>query len=122
MGQQLLQKVKIDAQRLSQVLNPLGIFIFGSFVKETAYEQSDIDICIVKPNCSIQEALSRCWRLFGNKYDFKIFEELPVFLQAEVLDHHIMIVAPSEPELYEYLYTFRRAIETYKNRLKVAYS
>ena len=96
MDQQFFQEVKIDSQKLFKALNPLGILIFGSFAKNTAYDQSDIDICIVRPNCSIQKALLRSWRLFGNKYDFKIFEELPVFLQADILDHHIIVISPSE--------------------------
>lgn len=60
------------------------------------------------------------WRIFGNmflaedvieKYDIKIFETLPLYMKAEVLENAVVVWADDEPEMMYYLYRWRRLIE-----------
>lgn len=55
----------------------------------------------------------------GSKpYDVKAFEELPLYLKAEVLEHGVLVLARDEPALSEYLRTWRRiwADQAHRNR------
>ena len=60
------------------------------------------------------------WRIFGNmflaedvteKYDIKIFETLPLYMKAEVLENAVVVWVDDEPEMMYYLYRWRRLIE-----------
>jgi hypothetical protein len=45
------------------------------------------------------------------KYDIKIFETLPLYMKAEVLENAVVVWADDEPEMMYYLYRWRRLIE-----------
>ena len=45
------------------------------------------------------------------KYDIKIFEMLPLYMKAEVLENAVVILADDELEMSYYLYRWRRLIE-----------
>jgi uncharacterized protein len=117
----IFQQVIHDFRPIKDQLDPLAIVLFGSQTTENL-DSSDIDICIVLPNTSISKSLSVTWKLLGDKYDVKIFEELPLYIQADVIENHLIIYADNEVELFEYWYKFRKHINTYHHRLKVAYS
>lgn len=101
----------------------LGIFLFGSTVHND--QGRDIDVCIIAGTGNkdeIQSILSQAMRLIdSNKYDLWIFEELKIYMQDEVLKNHQIIWTENKPQLYEYLYDFRKLIEDYHYRLRVAY-
>ncbi|TAN34739.1 MAG: nucleotidyltransferase domain-containing protein [Candidatus Methanoperedens sp.] len=56
-----------------------GILLYGSHAKGSADRRSDIDICIVKPRSRM--ILERIYAKLGDKYDVKIFEDLPAYIK-----------------------------------------
>ena len=83
----------------------LGILLFGSSARMEDVERSDIDICIVRP--ANDGLLTEMNRMLGGKYDIKIFENLPLYIQIEIIRDH-KIIYGDEVELSAYFYRFRR--------------
>lgn len=100
----------------------LGVILFGSHAEGTATPRSDVDVCIVGgPGVRPREALRLAWtraRLGGRRYDVKAFEELPLYLKAEVIEHGVVLLARDEPALSEYLRPWKRiwADQAHRNR------
>ena len=83
----------------------LGILLFGSSARMEDVERSDIDICIVRP---VNDGLlTEMNRMLGGKYDIKVFENLPLYIQIEIIRDH-KIIHGDEVELSAYFYRFRR--------------
>lgn len=122
-GEDIVEKVKADLQFLDDPLflwkeQILGVLLYGSQATGDAGPDSDIDLCIVAPQALDQ---SRLWRRFvshlkDSRYDVRIFELLPLFIKAAVIEKGIVIHSKDEPELYEYFYPFRRDWEDQKHR------
>jgi len=83
----------------------LGILLFGSSARMEDVERSDIDICIVRP--ANDGLLTEMNRMLGGKYDIKVFENLPLYIQIEIIRDHGIIYG-DEVELSAYFYRFRR--------------
>ena len=83
----------------------LGILLFGSSARREDVEMSDIDICIVRP--ANDGLLTEMNRMLGGKYDMKVFENLPLYIQIEIIRDH-KIIYGDEVELSAYFYRFRR--------------
>ena len=89
--------------------NILALLLFGSHVKGEETERSDVDICIVAPNCDRDELWHEILRRVNTaKYDVKIFEELPLYLKVEIMD------------LYEYFYFVRKLWKDQEYRQKLS--
>ncbi|WP_297068278.1 nucleotidyltransferase domain-containing protein, partial [Thermococcus sp.] len=82
----------------------MGILLYGSYVRGEATERSDVDVCLVNPKAGTYE---RVLERLGGKYDVKVFEELPLYIQIEVIKNHRVIYG-DELELSEYFYRFRK--------------
>ncbi len=82
----------------------LGILLFGSYATGEKTEASDIDICIVRPQND--RVLREINRMLGGKYDLKVFESLPLYMQIEVISRHVTVYG-NEIELSEYFYKLR---------------
>ncbi|HEY9245403.1 MAG TPA: nucleotidyltransferase domain-containing protein [Candidatus Methanoperedens sp.] len=89
-----------------------SILIYGSFVKGDQTPRSDIDVCIVAPLCKDKRGLIgevyRNLDVFSKKYDVRIFEELPLYIQSRIIQDHEIIHTKDIFELYEYFYFFRK--------------
>ncbi len=120
-GKDIVAKVKVD---LSFLQDPawrekvLGVLLYGSQARGEAGPRSDIDLCIVAPWAADRSSL---WRRFvshlkDSRYDVRIFELLPLFLKAAVIEQGIVVYCEDEPELYEYFYPFRRDWQDQKHR------
>ena len=82
-----------------------GILLYGSHAKGSEDMRSDIDICIVKPrNPGI---LKKIYAKLGDKYDVKIFEDLPAYIKLEVVENYKVIFG-IEPDISYYFYGFRK--------------
>lgn len=89
-----------------------GIILFGSYADESDTLRSDIDICLVAGKSDIKEIFNMVLESdVTEKYDIKIFETLPVYMKAEVLESAVIIWAYDEPELSYYLYKNRRLVD-----------
>ena len=112
-----LKKLEEEFSSLKEKV--LGVLLFGSSAENKDTIRSDIDICIVAPNQKPNEVLSAVYRkidVYGKKYDVYIFEEFPLYMKAEVLRNHRVIIAKDLPELYEYLYFYRKLWDEQKHR------
>ena len=116
-GKDIVAKVKADLSFLQDSLwreQILGVLLYGSQATGEAGPRSDIDLCIVAPRAADHSSL---WRKFishlrDSRYDVRIFELLPLFLKAAVIEQGVVVYCEDEPELYEYFYPFRREWET----------
>jgi len=94
------------------------VLLYGSQATGEAGPRSDIDLCIVAPTISDQSSL---WRRFvshlkDSRYDVRIFELMPLFLKAAVIEQGVVVYCEDEPGLYEYFYPFRRDWQDQKHR------
>jgi len=83
----------------------LGIVLFGSRARLEDAGRSDIDICIVLPVSG--DVLTRIERKLGGKYDISVFENLPLYIQIEIIRDSQTLYG-DEVELSAYFYRFRR--------------
>lgn len=91
-----------------------GILLYGSYAIEKADFRSDIDICIIKPIKS--GILQRVLKKVGATYDIKIFEDLPLYIKIDIIEHY-RIIHGDEPKLSYYLYGFRKKWEDMRQRI-----
>jgi uncharacterized protein len=117
----IVAKVKADLSFLQDSVwkeQILGVLLYGSQATGEDGPRSDIDLCIVAPCAADRSSL---WRRFvsnlkDSRYDVRIFELLPLFLKAAVIEQGIVVYCEDEPELYEYFYPFRRDWQDQKHR------
>ena len=119
-GEGIVARVRADLQFLDDPHweGLLGVLLYGSQATGEAGENSDIDLCIVAPQAADQ---SKLWRQFvshlrDSRYDVRIFELLPMYLKAAVIEQGVVVHCKDEPELYEYFYPFRRDWDDQKHR------
>lgn len=114
-------------QALTRILEPIeedimGAYLFGSHARGTATPQSDIDVCLVAgPEREARDVLATAWRktrLRQEGYDVRIFEELPMYLKAQVLEEGELVFTRDEPAMSEYLRRWRKlwADQAHRNR------
>ena len=115
----LIKEIKRDFSLLDRE-DILAILLYGSLVKDENHSRSDIDICIVAPQCQQrEELLKEIYRkidVYTKKYDVRIFERLPLYLQITIIMDHEIIYTKDIYELYEYFYFFRKLWDDQKHR------
>lgn len=104
--------IKADFSFLFGKKEVLAVLLYGSVVKDEETPRSDIDICIVAPGSENRvELLKEVYRnldVFSKKYDVRIFEELPLYIQIQIIQNHEVIYARDIYEMHEYFYFFRK--------------
>jgi predicted nucleotidyltransferase len=118
-----ISSIKKDFAFLFDRKDVLAVLLYGSAAAGEDTPRSDIDICIVAPQCKdrrglLGEVYSRL-DVFLKKYDVRNFEELPLYIQNQVIQNHEVLHARDIYELYEYFYTFRKLWEDQAPRQKV---
>ena len=83
----------------------LGILLYGSRVQGCWNERSDVDICIVAPGNDY--VLMRINKKLGGKYDVKVFEKMPLYIQIEIIRNHLIIYGDAA-RIGAYFYRFGR--------------
>jgi len=100
----------------------LAVLLFGSYARGDV-TRGDVDICVVAPGQGKEELLYDIFRsvdVFGKRYDVFVFEELPLYMKFEVIENHKVVLSRDLPELYEYLYFYRKFLEDFKQRQRKA--
>ncbi len=92
-----------------------GVLLFGSAAKGEHHGASDIDICLVNPKN--KNVLIKALEKVGDKYDVKIFEDLPLYVQIDIIRNH-KVVYGNEVELSYYFYKFRKIWNDQKERIQ----
>ncbi len=95
--------LKKDFERFKD--KTLGILLFGSYATGEETGASDIDVCLVKPqNGTVLKDVNKS---LGGKYDIKVFEQLPLYIQIDIIYNNVIIYG-DKTELSAYFYEFRR--------------
>jgi len=100
----------------------LALLQFGSTTKRKATSRSDLDIAIVAPKIKDPDEMSRIladtWKNLDTSepYDIWLFEELPLYMKAQIIENHRIIFCRDLPALYEYLYFYRKLWEDERHR------
>ena len=105
--------LKRDLESLMDIPEVDAVLLFGSRASGTNSERSDTDICVVASEVSspmeMSKLLGHIWeRTRTDGLDVWLFEELPLYLQMEVIHTHEVLHCRDLPELYEYFYWKRR--------------
>nr|MDO8085836.1 nucleotidyltransferase domain-containing protein [Candidatus Sigynarchaeum springense]MDO8117132.1 nucleotidyltransferase domain-containing protein [Candidatus Sigynarchaeota archaeon] len=99
----------------------LGVLLYGSYATGGNTCRSDVDICIVTSDISDYDAWSYVIQNLGgeaeDKFDVRVFNELPIQIQGQILDKGIVIVSPDVPALYERLFPARKQWDDWKYRM-----
>ncbi|MCD6484527.1 MAG: nucleotidyltransferase domain-containing protein [Candidatus Odinarchaeota archaeon] len=125
MDKRKLSKIKKDLAFLEDFPEIHSVLLFGSYVSGEATQRSDIDVCIVIPYEKDEKIVNRIYGIVVSKlsnkpeYDISIFEQLPLYIKAEVIENHIIIFSRDELELYEYFYFYRKLWNDQKHRQQV---
>lgn len=118
--EEVKRRVKKDFEPLLD--DVLGILLYGSLAAGEDSERSDIDISIVAPSIDDKIGFSR--RVLSNvrdaRYDVRVFELMPLYLKAEVVEKGEIIYTKNIFKLYEYFYYFRKIWEDQKHRQKLS--
>ena len=108
----MIEKLKKDFEEFKDRV--FGILLYGSYAKDEYTKRSDIDICLVGVDKdTYMEILGK----LGNKYDIKIFEELPLYIKIDIIKNHKVIFG-DELELSEYFYKFRKIWRDMEKRIR----
>ena len=108
----MIEKIKKDFEEFKDRV--FGILLYGSYAKDEYTKRSDIDICLVGVDKdTYMEILGK----LGNKYDIKIFEELPLYIKIDIIKNHKVIFG-DELELSEYFYKFRKIWRDMEKRIR----
>ena len=95
----------------------MGIILFGSYATGDFTKRSDIDVCIVNPKD--KNVYFNILKKLGGKYDLKIFEELPLYIQINIIKNFKgNVIYGDELELSEYFYKFRKLWRDMEHRIK----
>ncbi|NOQ33717.1 MAG: DNA polymerase subunit beta [Methanosarcinales archaeon] len=118
--EEVKRRVKKDFEPLLD--DVLGILLYDSLAAGEDSERSDIDISIVAPSIDDKIGFSR--RVLANvldaRYDVRVFELMPLYLKAEVVEKGEIIYTKNIFKLYEYFYYFRKIWEGQKHRQKLS--
>ena len=118
--EEVKRRVKKDFEPLLD--DVLGILLYGSLAAGDDSERSDIDISIVAPTIDDKIGFSR--RILSNvrdaRYDVRMFELMPLYLKAEVMEKGEVIYTKNIFKLYEYFYYFRKIWDDQKRRQKLS--
>lgn len=107
-----LKTCKKDFEEFNDVA--LGILLYGSCARGNSGKMSDIDICIVKPDD--YEVMRGIHKRLGGKYDVKVFEKMPLYIQIEIIRNH-RIIHEGAARIGAYFYRFRRLWEDMATRI-----
>ncbi len=92
-----------------------AVLLFGSIVKGESHNASDIDVCLVNPKN--KNVLIKVFERHGGKYDVKIFEDLPLYIQIEIIKNHEVLIG-DDVELSYYFYKTRKIWKDMEKRIR----
>ena len=112
----LIEKIRKDFNFLKGKINNgeiQSVLLYGSYATNEQTIRSDIDICIVAPKLKTPKQFSgflrEVWQnINANKYDVRIFEELPLYIKMEIIKNHQIVLSRNIPELDYHFYHFRK--------------
>ena len=118
-----IESIKKDFSFLFGRDDILAILLYGSAAAGDETPRSDMDICIVLPSRKyMKDILNEIYRkldVFTKKYDVRFFEELPLYIQINIMKSNKIIYSKDIYGLYEYFYFIRKLWEDQMMRQQV---
>ena len=118
-----IESIKKDFSFLFGRDDILAILLYGSAAAGDETPRSDMDICIVLPSRKyMKDILNEIYRkldVFTKKYDVRFFEELPLYIQINIMKSNKIIYSRDIYGLYEYFYFIRKLWEDQMMRQQV---
>ena len=114
--EEIITRIKKDFKSI--LPDVYGVLLYGSWATREENERSDIDICLVAPESKNLIFLQRkaLALIQDDRHDVRIFELLPLYLKAEVMEKGVVVYSRNLCDLYEYFYFFRKLWAEQKDR------
>lgn len=112
----------LDLERIRRDLEFLKgyeVILYGSYAAHEFREGSDIDVAVITRKRDKNENLGLLKSFIGRAravYDIRIFELLPLKLQASAISSYIVLFG-SELEISEYFYHYRKLWADCRHRI-----
>ncbi|GAB4318385.1 MAG: nucleotidyltransferase domain-containing protein [Promethearchaeota archaeon] len=119
--EEFLKRLRLDFAKVASHPKVLGVILYGSHARGEATPRSDVDVCVVVPNLPLVDAYELVVDLLENPddaYDVRLFEELPLHVQAAIIESGKTIASRDENALLEYFVRFRRDWEDVQVRIR----
>jgi len=114
-----LKKLKKIRGELHFLEGKHSVVVYGSYVEGGMRPDSDIDIAVLSHETEKDHNIELQKELLGKfplKYDFRIFELFPIFIQISIIkDYEVIFGNPLE--ISEYFYSFRKKWDDCKHRI-----
>ena len=126
MVEQVISGIKEELDWMQEIDEVDAVLLFGSQIEGTATDRSDYDICVVASTLQSKDEqaalLGKIWgQIDADKFDVWLFEELPLYIQIDVIKNHEILFCADIPELYEYFYRFRKEWSTQAHRQSLTF-
>ncbi|MEM2934503.1 MAG: nucleotidyltransferase domain-containing protein [Halobacteria archaeon] len=102
-----------------EFLREYEVILYGSIVTQEFQERSDIDVAVITRNRDRTENIELLKSFLGKArgiYDIRIFELLPLKIQASAIASYKVLFG-SELEIAEYLYRYRKLWQDCRHRI-----
>ncbi len=111
-----LRQIREDLNFLEEKYD---VIVYGSYVEGSMRPNSDIDISILSyetKNGENIEILKKFLGKFPLKYDIRIFELFPIYIQISIIENY-QVIFGDPLEISEYFYSFRKMWDDCKYRI-----
>ncbi|RLG60225.1 MAG: DNA polymerase subunit beta [Candidatus Hydrothermarchaeota archaeon] len=98
-----------------------AVILYGSVLTpHFILRKSDVDVAVVtmKKENNLKLMPELLGRVNPNKYDVRIFELLPMYIKAEIIEN-FKVVYGDEKEVGEYFYFWRKLCKDFKRRKEI---
>ena len=125
-----MNTTKQEIQSVANKIKKIGgkkvkfIILYGSFVEEKQTPLSDIDIAVYYDD-SRQERFKFRMQLLGSfndKFDIQIFQDLPLYIQKEIISSGKILYQKSHSEIFDIFFKTIKNFGDFKPRLDIYYS
>lgn len=111
-----LRKIKENLKFLEEKYETV---VYGSYVEGGTRPDSDIDIAVLSYKTNKEKNIKLLKELLGKfplKYEIRIFELLPIYIQISIVKNY-KIIFGDPLEISEYFYYFRKKWDDCKHRI-----
>ena len=114
-----LDKLRTIKEKLKLLEEKYDVIIYGSYVEGGTRPSSDIDVAVLSYETNKEKNIKLQKELLGKfplKYDIRIFELLPIYIQISIVQNYRVIFGVPL-EISEYFYYFRKKWDDCKHRI-----
>ena len=112
-------EIKQIMEDLKFLRRKCDVVIYGSRVEGGMRPKSDIDVAIISHETEKEQNIELQKDLLGEfplKYDIRIFELLPIYIQISIIENY-QVIFGDPLEISEYFYSFRKKWDDCKHRI-----